>query len=226
MSKDNIRSHVGMILEVTRPIYSRHAWNAHAIRQPEKAQEFDQRAAMSDFMETIEECAKVFLDMATQHATGFITDFSLGLKVKKLSVTSEIVQAQTTNAYHMVSLFTRVAFHRMTSMMYHTHGLGQTAALCSSDDLEYATAVSDLRFDCRIYLDILHKGRAQAPFLLGLITGSFSLCELCGISCSSSPFPLWPVQCKQKGSCQQILRLHLLWLGPNENSRICVQAHA
>ena len=172
MAKDNIRSHVAMILEVTRPIYDRHALNAHVIRQPEKVQEFYQQAALNDFMETMEDCAKVFLNMETLDNIGFTTDFSKGLNVKKLGVTSEIVQAQTYTACHMVSLFARVAFHRITSMMYHTHGLGQTAALGSSVDAEYDAVVANLRFDYRIYLDILYKGKAQSPFLLKLIKGS------------------------------------------------------
>ena len=172
MAKDNIRSQVAIILEVTRPIYEAHAWEAHNIRKPANAKEYYQDSAIGDFMMTMEACAKVFLNMPVLKTMGFITDFAKGLNVKKLTVTSDIVQAQTTNAFHMLNMFCRTLFHRITSMLYRTHGLGQTALLGSNNDEVYDACACDMRRDYRISMDILHKGSGQSLYVLGLIKGS------------------------------------------------------
>lgn len=97
------------------------------------AQQYYEQAALCDCMVTVEECANVLLNMNVPHSMGFTADVALGLNAKKLTVASDIVQAQSTNAYHLLHLFVRLAFHRVASMMYHTCGQGMT------DDLAAAT---------------------------------------------------------------------------------------
>ena len=172
LAKDNIRSQVTMILEIGRPIYTRHASNARDARGAEAVNDYYQKAALGDFMVNIEECARVFLDMPKLHCMGFITDFAVGLNVKKLTVASEIVQAQSTNAFHLLDLFVRLAFHRVTSMMYHTHGQGYSALLGSSDDAVYDQCVAVLVRDFLIFLDIKDRAMSQSPFLIALIRRS------------------------------------------------------
>jgi len=172
LSKDYIRFFVVMLLEVCRPIYTRHSHNTRTCREPSNVVQFYLFAASMDYMATVSECASVFMNMPLLQSMGFITDFGRGLP-PKLTVVSELVQAQTSNAFYMLDLFCGVAFHRITSMMWHSHCWpGLLANLASNNDEVFDATATQLVRDFRIYLDIVDQGKSCNTFTMKLIKGS------------------------------------------------------
>ena len=65
---------------------------------------------------------------------GFLTDFGSGIPAGT-SVTSDTLLSQTAHAYTLVQLWRDTYFHRITSMMWHSHSWFGLPALLGSDDV-------------------------------------------------------------------------------------------
>ena len=83
---------------------------------------------------------------------GFEIEFAHGLP-KKIKVTDDVVQSQSALAVHMVFLFTGIAWHRITSMLWHCCSWpGLLAGLCSNKPEVIRETFAKLREDYRIFL--------------------------------------------------------------------------
>ena len=137
LSRDNIRNLVALILEVCRPIWSKHSDDAHRCRSPDNCLRWYYNSAHCDSMQPWEECASVFLDMRKLERIGFITECAKGLP-SNIRDTDPIVQGESVNAYHMSNLFCGLAHHRIGSMMWHSHSLpGMFALMAGGNHISY-----------------------------------------------------------------------------------------
>ena len=133
LSQDGMKENVAMILEVCRAVWTQHSSDAHTVRSPEDTFKYYLSAAKQEFVKTLEESASVMLNLQKLKTMGFLTDFGSGIPAGT-TVTSDIVQSQSAQAYTLVDLFTGTTFHRLTSMMWHSHSWFGLPALLGSDD--------------------------------------------------------------------------------------------
>ena len=134
LSQDGMRHNVAMILEVCRAVWTQHSSDAHTIRSPVDTFQSYLIAARRGHYKVLEESASVLLDLVTLKSVGFLTDFGGGIPAGT-SVTSDTVQSQTAHAYTLVQLLCDTTFHRITSMMWHSHSWFGLPALLGSDDV-------------------------------------------------------------------------------------------
>ena len=122
-------------------------------------------ASQHGAMKSVNESAAVLMDLQTLQSIGFDTTFGVGLP-SGLKVVDDVVQSQSALAHHLVQMFASVAFHRITSMLWHTASWpGLLAGLCSeSVDVVDKTFVK-LLDDYRIFL--VAKTNAECNSLIG-----------------------------------------------------------
>ena len=87
-------------------------------------------------------------------------------------MTDDIVQAQSALAVHMVALFTGIAWHRITSMLWHCCSWpGLLAGLCSEDPDIIKKTFTQLRGDFRIF-KVAESKRATSSLIAKLVRAS------------------------------------------------------
>ena len=102
-------------------------------------------------MGIVRQCADVLMHLPTLKHIGFEIEFAHGLP-KQLKVTDDVVQSQSALAVYMVSLFTGIAWHRITSMLWHCCSWpGLLAGLCSKDPDVIKGTFDKLKEDYRIF---------------------------------------------------------------------------
>ena len=134
LSQDGMRHNVAMILEVCTAVWTQHSSDAHTIRSPVDTFQYYLIAARQEYYKVLEESASVLLDLVKLKSMGFVTDFGSGIPAGT-SVTSDTVQSQTAHAYTLVQLWCDTTFHKITSMMWHSHSWFGLPALLGSDDV-------------------------------------------------------------------------------------------
>ena len=115
-----MRQNVAIVLEMCRAVWAQHSSDAHTIRSPEDTFQYYLTSARQGYYKVLEASASMLLDLVKLKSMGFLTDFGSGIPAGT-SVTSDTVQSQTAHAYTLVQLWCDTSFHRITSMMWHSH---------------------------------------------------------------------------------------------------------
>ena len=172
LSRDGVRNQVAMLMELIRPIYTEHSDNARDCRAPKDVCNYYLKAAQCHYMTIIEKCAAVMLKMELLKGMGFETEFGKGLP-RGLTAASPQVAAQDHLAFQMVNVWARVAFHRITSMLWHSCTLpGYLVLLTSESYTVFWDAAKRIQDDYRIYLDVLETHCHKSTFINKLIRDS------------------------------------------------------
>ena len=171
LSKDNMRFLVSMMLEMCRPLWTEHSCSASECRGPNEILGFYMFQASCSFMTVLESVARTFMDTNRLEKMGFTTGFGAGIP-NNINATSEMVQAESTNSFHMFNLFCNLAFHRIGSMLWHCGSWpGKAALLAHSCPFVYDECMRELRLDYRCYLLACRMADAS-PFIGKLIKAS------------------------------------------------------
>ena len=165
LGMDGIRQKTLIIVAMCRPIWTQHSADARDCRSREDTMKHYLDASQYGAMKSVNESAAVLMDLQTLQSIGFDTTFGVGLP-SGLKVVDDVVQSQSALAHRLVQMFASVAFHRITSMLWHTASWpGLLAGLCSeSVDVVDKTFVK-LLDDYRIFL--VAKTNAESNSLIG-----------------------------------------------------------
>ena len=162
LSQDGMRNNVAMILEVCRAVWTQHSSDAHTLRSPADTFKYYLSAAKEEYLSVFESSATVLLNLAKLSSMGFVTDFGSGLPAGA-TVTSDIVQSQSAHAYTLVELWSNTTYHRLTSMMWHSHSWFGLLALLGSDvEEDYTRGVFMFQCDYAACEASLEKQRGSS----------------------------------------------------------------
>ena len=89
-------------------------------------------------MNTVKRTAALLMDLPVLARIGFNTTCGIGLP-RDLKVTDDLVQAQSAHAMQAVNLFYSLAWHRITSMLWHCACWPGRLAELLSEDREVVT---------------------------------------------------------------------------------------
>ena len=173
MCKDGMHLLVLLILELVRPFWTEHSSDARHCRDPQKTIELYVAAVQESHMSTVNRCASLLMNLPVLTRIGFNITFGLGL-AKGLKVSDDLVHAQSVHALQAVNQFYSLAYHRITSMLWHCACWpGRLAELLSDDRELVHNCLDDLLRDFKIYQVALQKA-VSSSFLVNI--------------CASSPF--------------------------------------
>ena len=104
LCKDGMQLLVILILEMLRPFCTEHSHEARECRSPDATMQIYMDAAQETHMETVHQCADIFMKLTTLAQMALDTTFGPGL-AKDIPVIDNYVQAQTAEAHRAVQLF-------------------------------------------------------------------------------------------------------------------------